>query len=116
MTSTIYLFLWWHLHPTKQRRLMILQDGCTLYLMWKSHKFGEKTNGPIWSLASDGDLTYHAAKFKICMEKIIETNSYFGKVSKSLLGLNQFTSVDGVTLTGDPKHIFKWFATLLWSL
>ena len=49
------------------------------------------------------------------MEKILETNSYFGKVLKSLLGLNQFTSVDGVTLTGDPKHIFKWFATLLQS-
>ena len=85
---------------------------------WKSHKFGEKTNGPIWSLASDGDSTYRAAKFKICMEKIIETNSYLGKVLKSLLGLNQFTSVDGVTLTltGDPKHIFKRFTTLLQSL
>jgi len=67
--------------------------------VWKSHKFGEKTNGPIWSLASDGDSTYRAAKFKICMEKIIETNSYVGKVLKSLLGLNQFTSVNGVTLT-----------------
>ena len=50
--------------------------------------------------------------------RIIETNSYLGKVLKSLLGLNQFTSVDGVTLTltGDPKHIFKRFTTLLQSL
>ena len=51
---------------------------------WKSHGFGEKTNGPIWSLASDGDSAYHAAKFKICMEKIIEADSNLGKVLHSL--------------------------------
>ena len=50
------------------------------------------------------------------MEKIIEANSHLGTVLKSLLGLNWITSLDGVTLTGNPKHIFKWFATLLWSL
>lgn len=25
---------------------------------WKTHEFGEKVNGPIWALASDGDSTY----------------------------------------------------------
>ena len=83
---------------------------------WKSHEFGKKITGPIWSLASNGDSTYRAAKFKICMEKIIEADSDLGKVLQSLLGLNLFTSKDGATLTGDPKHIIKWFATLLQSL
>ena len=53
----------------------LAQWMCIVLDAWKSHKFGEKTNGPIWSLASDGDSTYCAAKFKICMEKILETNS-----------------------------------------
>jgi hypothetical protein len=88
----------------------------TILDAWKSHEFGEKINGPIWSLASDGDSTYRAAKFKICMEKIVEADSNFGKVLHSLLGLNKFASKDGITLTGDPKHIFKRFATLLRSL
>lgn len=34
---------------------------------WKTHEFGEKVNGPIWALASDGDSTYRAAKHIICM-------------------------------------------------
>jgi hypothetical protein len=34
---------------------------------WKTHEFGEKVNGPIWTLASDGDSTYQAAKHIICM-------------------------------------------------
>ena len=79
----------------------------TVLDVWKTHKFGEKVNGPIWALASDGDSTYCAAKFKICMLKQLQKDSYLGKLLCDLLGLNCFTSKDGATLTGDPKHIFK---------
>ena len=79
----------------------------TVLDVWKAHEFGEKINGPIWALASDGDSTYHAAKFKICMFKHLKRNSYLGKLLCDLLGFNCFTSKDGVTLTCDPKHIFK---------
>jgi hypothetical protein len=59
--------------------------------VWKAHEFGEKINGPIWALASDGDSTYRAAKFKICMLKHLQKNSYLGKLLCDLLGLNCFT-------------------------
>ena len=83
---------------------------------WKTHEFGEKVNGPIWALASDGDSTYRAAKHIICMVKKIDKDSPLGKILLSLFGLNCWTSADGATSTCDPKHIFKRFATLLRSI
>jgi hypothetical protein len=83
---------------------------------WKTHGFGEKVNGPIWALASDGDSTYCAAKHIICMVKKVDKDSSLGKILLSLLGLNCWTSNNGVTSTCDPKHIFKCFATLLRSV
>ena len=59
---------------------------------WKTHKFGEKVNGPIWALASDGDATYHAAKHSICMVKEIDKDSPLGEPLLSLCGLNCWTS------------------------
>ena len=85
----------------------------TVLDVWKTHELGEKVNGPIWALASDGDSTYRAAKYKICMSKPLEKDSALGKLLCNLLGLNFFTSKDGVTPTCDPKHILKQFATLL---
>ena len=83
---------------------------------WRDHEFGEKVNGPIWALASDGDSTYRAAKHIICMVKKVDQNSPLGKILSSLFGLNCWTSAEGATSTCDPKHIFKCFATLLWSI
>jgi hypothetical protein len=77
---------------------------------WKTHEFGEKVNGPIQALASDGDSTYHATKHIICMAKKVDKDSPLGKILLFLFGLNCWTS------TCDPKHIFKCFATLLRSV
>ena len=82
---------------------------------WRDHEFGEKVNGPIWALASDGDSTC-AAKHIICMVKKVDQNSPLGKILSSLFGLNCWTSAEGATSTCDPKHIFKHFATLLQSI
>jgi hypothetical protein len=87
----------------------------TVIDVWTTHEFGAKSNGKLWSIASDGDPTYRAAKFKICMNKLVEKDSYLGKLLGSLSGLNRYTSKEGITMTCDPKHIFKRFATLLRS-
>jgi len=87
----------------------------TVIDVWTTHEFGAKSNGKLWSIASDGDPTYRAAKFKICMNKLVEKDSYLGKLLGSLSGLNRYTSKEGITMTCDPKHIFKRFATLLCS-
>ncbi|KAF8993733.1 hypothetical protein BDQ17DRAFT_1252608, partial [Cyathus striatus] len=82
---------------------------------YKTHSFGEALNGPIWSLASDGDSTYCRAKHEICSQSVIQNDSEMGKILSKLSGLNLFTSVNGITWTCDPKHIFKHFSTLLRS-
>ncbi|KAJ6449180.1 hypothetical protein C8R45DRAFT_1131162 [Mycena sanguinolenta] len=84
----------------------------TILETWKEHPQGEKLHGPIWALGSDGDGVYRLAKFQLCMRKKIEADSDLGKILTPLVGLNQFTSIDGVVLTSDMKHIAKRFATL----
>jgi rRNA processing protein Gar1 len=79
----------------------------------KNHELGEKATGASWALANDGDSTYWLAKHWICMAKKLEVSSPLGHLLSSLLGFNCWTSEDGVTYTGDPKHIFKRFSTLL---
>jgi hypothetical protein len=79
----------------------------TVLDVWKKHDLGEKANGPIWALASDGDSTYCLAKHLICMAKELDMSSPLGHLLCDLLGFNCWTSEDGVTSTCDPKHIFK---------
>ena len=78
---------------------------------WKTHPLGEKINGPIWALGTDGNASYRLAKQTICMYKQVEKSTPFGSFLSSLLGLNCYKY--GVTGTCDPKHILKQFATLL---
>ena len=80
---------------------------------WKTHPLGEKINGPIWALGTDGDASYRLAKQTICVYKQVDKSTSLGSLLSSLLGLNCYTSKDGITGTCDLKHIFKWFATLL---
>ena len=47
----------------------------TMLDVWKKHDLGEKANGPIWALASDGDSTYRLAKHLICMAKELDESS-----------------------------------------
>jgi hypothetical protein len=79
----------------------------TVLHVWKKHELGEKTNGPIWALASDGDSTYRLAKNLICMVKELEAFSPLGHLLSNFPGFNCWTSEDGITSTCDPKHIFK---------
>ena len=85
----------------------------TILDIWKTHGLGEKKNGPIWALGTDGDASYRLAKQIICVCQQIDKSTPLGKLLSSLLGLNCYTSKDGLTGTCDPKHIIKRFATLL---
>ena len=82
---------------------------------WKTHPLGERINRPIWALGTDGDVSYCLAKQTICVYKQVDKSTPLGSLLSSLLCLNCYTSKDGTTGTCDPKHIFKWFATLLQS-
>jgi hypothetical protein len=74
---------------------------------WKTHPLGENMNGPIWALGTDGDASYRLAKQIICVYKQIDKSTSLGSLLSPLLGLNCYTSKDGVTGPCDPKHIFK---------
>ncbi|KLO09091.1 hypothetical protein SCHPADRAFT_879793 [Schizopora paradoxa] len=84
-------------------------------LAWKTHPMGESKQGPIWSLASDGDSAFRLARSLICTEKEFDpfSRTIAGKKLNSLSGLNRMTSKDGIVGSCDPKHIEKRFATLL---
>ncbi|KZV94398.1 hypothetical protein EXIGLDRAFT_767145 [Exidia glandulosa HHB12029] len=83
---------------------------------WKTHPFAQLRQGPIWSVATDGDATFRKAKHMLCTEGTIDQSSDLWDSLSTLKGFNLKTSADGqTTWTCDPKHIFKRFATLLRS-
>lgn len=82
---------------------------------WKKHQYGEEMHGAIWAIASDGDSTYRRAKAKLCLKHELNKESALGKLLCPLKGLNCYTGDDELTLTCDPKHVMKRFATLLRS-
>lgn len=47
---------------------------------WKTHPLGEKINGPIWALGSDGDASYCLAKQIICMHQQIDKSTPLGRL------------------------------------
>ena len=71
------------------------------------HPFGQNLIGSIWSLASDGDSTFRRARQIICMQKPLDPLSDLGKKLCGISGLNVYTSIEGITGSCDPKHIFK---------
>ncbi|KZT71915.1 hypothetical protein DAEQUDRAFT_664994, partial [Daedalea quercina L-15889] len=82
---------------------------------WEEHKYGAKTHGPIWALASDGDSSFRLAKHLLCMTTKLNPESPLSHKLAGMPGLNTMTSSSGITGTCDPKHIFKRFGTLLRS-
>ncbi|XP_006462522.1 hypothetical protein AGABI2DRAFT_144088 [Agaricus bisporus var. bisporus H97] len=80
---------------------------------WTDHEYGNPLNGPVWSIASDGDGTFRRARHFICSKKELDLSTELGKLLADLPGLNLHTSAEGITATCDPKHIFKRFATAL---
>ncbi|KJA13989.1 hypothetical protein HYPSUDRAFT_150917 [Hypholoma sublateritium FD-334 SS-4] len=80
----------------------------TLLDAYKLHEFGGSISGPIWALGSDGDSTFRSARHIICMTHHLQVvNSDMEIILRSLVGLNLYTSVEGIVGTCDPKHIFK---------
>ena len=71
------------------------------------HPFGQSLIGAIWTLASDGDSTFRRARQIICIKKPVDPSTELGQKLCGLLGLNLWTSVEGITGSCDPKHIFK---------
>ncbi|KAF9778154.1 hypothetical protein BJ322DRAFT_1147952 [Thelephora terrestris] len=82
---------------------------------WKESEDGEKRHGPIWSIATDGESTMCSSRFQICMSQELAPSSLLYPMLHHLHGLNLFTGPHDITMTCDPKHIFKRFATLLRS-
>ncbi|KAG0700353.1 hypothetical protein DFH29DRAFT_807752 [Suillus ampliporus] len=73
------------------------------------------TVGPIWSFATDGDVTRHAAGHKLFLKTPLSEDSPLYGLLVNLAGLNLFTGDGEVTLDFDFKHIFKRICTLIQS-
>ncbi|KAH9833218.1 uncharacterized protein C8Q71DRAFT_712933, partial [Rhodofomes roseus] len=80
---------------------------------WKSHPYGERLQGPIWSVGSDGEASFRRAKFDLCMGELIPHSSELGAHLVRMTGMNMACGSDGIIATCDPKHVIKRFATLL---
>ena len=74
---------------------------------YNNHIFGKVLHGPIYSIGSDGNAFFRKAQHIICIKTPINPASELGQIVCSLLGLNTFTSPEGITGTCDPKHVFK---------
>jgi hypothetical protein len=79
----------------------------TVFYTWKEHSNGANIRGPIWTLASDGEASFRAARFALCMSETLNPNSELGKVLYKLSGLNLQTGAQGILGTCDPKHVIK---------
>ncbi|KAF9791964.1 hypothetical protein BJ322DRAFT_984195, partial [Thelephora terrestris] len=91
-------------------------EGCAAWLRtvidaWESHEYGAKYNGPIWSVASDGEASLRNSRFRLCMDHEVEKSSPLGLKLSRLSGINLHTGVRDITMTADYKHAFKRFAT-----
>ncbi|KIY61420.1 hypothetical protein CYLTODRAFT_495267 [Cylindrobasidium torrendii FP15055 ss-10] len=82
---------------------------------WRENEYGERSNGPIWVISSDGDYSFRNAKVILCMARPIDEDSPLGKVLCPLAkhGFNIMTSDEGIVASSDPKHCDKRIATLL---
>ncbi|KAG1796095.1 hypothetical protein EV424DRAFT_1334292, partial [Suillus variegatus] len=63
--------------------------------------------GLVWSLATDGDATRHAAGHKLFVKTLLHQDSPLFGTLINMPGLNLFTGDNEVTLDFDFKHIFK---------
>lgn len=75
--------------------------------VWRDHPYGEALHGPIVTIASDGESTFRAARFKLAMSETIDASTPAGRTIHKLQGLSKKTGPRGLLGTCDPKHIFK---------
>lgn len=74
---------------------------------WESHEHGAQRNGPIWTVASDGEASLRNSRFHLCMDRDLDGSSLLGKKLARVPGLNLRTGPGDVTMSADYKHAFK---------
>ena len=87
----------------------------TVITAWESDDYGAKYNGPIWSVASDGEALLRNSRFRLCMDQEVEKTSQLGLKLSRLSGMNLYTGVGDITMTADYKHAFKCMSLFLKS-
>lgn len=79
------------------------------------HPSGEKLHGPIRTLATDGEATFHFLQFLLGLVEDLDCESDLGKLLYQLPGLNCVVGRHGLLTTCDPKHVIKHFTTMIRS-
>jgi len=74
---------------------------------WNENPDGAAACGPIWSIATDGESTMWLCRFTLCMSRELSAANPLYSPLRNLSGLNLFTGASDITMTCDPKHIFK---------
>ena len=74
---------------------------------WNDHPDGATAHGPVWSIATDGESTMRTCRFALCMSRELLVTNPLRSFLQNLTGLNLFTGAGDMTMTCDPKHIFK---------
>ena len=78
---------------------------------WRDGHSGAALHGPIWSIATDGESIMKTCLFRLCMSQTLPDSDPIHPLLKNLAGLNLQTGEDNVTMTCDPKHVFKRMST-----
>ena len=74
---------------------------------WNDNPNGAAVRGPIWSIATDGESTMQVCRFTLCMSHKLAATDPLYPLLQNLAGLNLFTGENNMTMTCDPKHVFK---------
>lgn len=87
-------------------------DGMAVWLQeviraWRENEDGEMAHGPLWSVATDGESTMRSCRFQLCMSQELSPSNPLHHLLRNLPGLNLFTGPGDLTMTCDPKHLFK---------
>ena len=78
---------------------------------WNENPDGAASHGPIWSIATDGQSTMRMCRFTLCMLHKLTVSNPLYLFLRNLAGLNLFTGVNNMTMTCNPKHVFKRVST-----
>lgn len=82
---------------------------------YRKHPSGEKLHGQIYTLATDGESSFCKLCFTLGLQEKVDNNTALGHKLSGLKGLNLWTGAQGMLTTCDPKHIIKWFVTMIRS-
>ena len=74
---------------------------------WNDHPDGAAARGPIWTIATDGESTMRMCRFILCMSHKLTATDPLYSILQNLVGMNLHTGVKNMTMTCDPKHVFK---------